>query len=80
MSKIPAQDDLQDLVRDVAGPSWTLLRAPPDPNWQWCMFGSWGITFNVHLVRPPSRFNRLMQRWLLGIHWRPVKGWRSVGG
>ncbi len=65
MPTFPTVDDIHDKT-------W-ILRGLPTPNWQWCLHGNWTVTFNLHFDRPPSRFHRLMQRWILGIHWRPVQ-------
>lgn len=44
----------------------------PKYEWQWCLNGEWNsVVFNV--VSAPNPFNRLMQRLILGIHWRKMK-------
>lgn len=50
------------------------LALPRSPNWQFCFSGDWrALTFNLVMDRPPCWFHRLMQRWILGIHWRPFR-------
>ena len=65
-------------VNDLHSPKqeggWT-IKAPPRPNWEWCLGGDWhACTFQLYYRTPPNWFHRLMQRWLLGIHWRKIDG------
>jgi hypothetical protein len=43
----------------------------PKHQWQWCLNGDWQTIFNS--AKSPNAFNRLMQKWILGIHWRKIK-------
>jgi len=44
----------------------------PKANWQWCLNGDWfSVTFNA--TNAPCLLHRIAQRWILGIHWRPIK-------
>lgn len=50
------------------------IRAPPAPNWEWCFNGDWSaFCVHLHTKTPPNRFHRFMLRWVVGIHWRPIK-------
>lgn len=40
------------------------------PRWQWCLDGNWAVVFSAYTA--PNAFNRLMQKLILGIHWRRV--------
>lgn len=44
----------------------------PDYTWEWCFCGDWD-SIVVKIVKPPCLFYRLMQRWILDIHWREIK-------
>jgi len=44
----------------------------PKYEWQWSLTDKWdSVVFNS--VSAPNAFNRLMQRLILGIHWRKMK-------
>lgn len=60
-------------IEAPAGPhAWT-IKQPPAANWQWCFGGDWfACTFSVPMKTGPSWFHRLMQKWILGIHWRRI--------
>jgi len=40
--------------------------------WAWCFNGDWH-SLTVQTESAPCWFHRLMQRWVLGIHWRKIK-------
>ena len=40
------------------------------PSWQWCLDGNWSLVFSSYSA--PNAFNRLMQKLILGIHWRRI--------
>lgn len=43
------------------------------PTWEWCFNGDWhSLKFRVFSA--PNWFHRFLQKWMLGIHWRPVEG------
>jgi len=63
-----------DVVTDICGPDWIIhakIVEPPKPTWEWCLDGHWDVAFQA--FNAPSPFNRLMQRLLLGVHWREIK-------
>jgi len=44
----------------------------PKYTWQWCFNDRWdGIIVNVE--KPVCWFHRVMQRLILGIHWRKIE-------
>jgi hypothetical protein len=48
-----------------------LLRVTTElPTWSFTLGGDPGV--RVHTDDAPNRFNRFMQRWLLGIVWTPI--------
>ena len=54
-------------------PEYNLMRTP-EFTWQWCFNGRWereGIIVSVE--KPACWFHRVMQRLILGIHWRKIE-------
>jgi len=45
----------------------------PKPNWEICFGEDWyALTISQYWKSPPNWFQRLMAKWILGIHWRKV--------
>ena len=43
-----------------------------DPQWEWCIGGDWhSMTYRV--IASPHFLGRILQKYLLDIHWRKIK-------
>ena len=60
-----------DFVKPIEGKGWSINRPPPY-TWEWCFNNDW-YSLTVKCVKAPNPFHRLVQRFILGIHWQRVK-------
>jgi len=72
LSTVSKLERERDALREEVSRLISATLYVPKYQWQWCLNGEWNsVVFNV--VSAPNAFNRLMQKWILGIHWRKIK-------